>query len=84
MTPVQTPKRPKDQFARSATGFIAPGVILVAAAGTTTKPRLADAVQRIEAADSRVLGTVVTMLPTTGADKTAYGTYAYGTQRATA
>ena len=62
----------------------ATGTILVAAAGTTTKPRLADAVQRIEAADSRVLGTVVTMLPTTGADKTAYGTYAYGTQRATA
>ncbi|GAT72191.1 ATPase [Microbacterium sp. HM58-2] len=60
----------------------ATGTILVAAAGTTTKPRLADAVKRIEAADSRVLGSVVTMLPTTGADKTAYGTYAYGAQRA--
>ncbi|WP_164232957.1 polysaccharide biosynthesis tyrosine autokinase [Microbacterium hydrocarbonoxydans] len=60
----------------------ATGTILVAAAGTTTKPRLADAVTRIEAADSRVLGSVVTMLPTTGADRTAYGTYAYGAQRA--
>lgn len=58
----------------------ATGAILVAAAGSTTKPRLAEAAKRIEAADSRVLGTVVTMLPTSGADKTAYGTYAYGAQ----
>ncbi|WP_180969080.1 polysaccharide biosynthesis tyrosine autokinase [Microbacterium aurantiacum] len=59
----------------------ATGAIVVAAAGSTTKPRLAEATQRIEAADSRVLGTVVTMLPTSGADKTAYGTYAYGARR---
>ncbi|WP_407358505.1 polysaccharide biosynthesis tyrosine autokinase [Microbacterium sp. LTA6] len=62
----------------------ATGAILVAAAGSTTKPRLAEAAQRIEAADSRVLGTVVTMLPTSGADKTAYGTYAYGAHHSNA
>ncbi|MBD7958571.1 polysaccharide biosynthesis tyrosine autokinase [Microbacterium sp. Sa4CUA7] len=53
------------------------GAIVVAAAGSTTRPRLASAVQSIEAVGSQVLGTVVTMVPTAGADKTAYGTYAY-------
>ena len=56
------------------------GAIVVAAAGSTTKPRLASAVKNIEAVGSKVLGTVVTMVPTAGADKTAYGTYAYAAQ----
>ncbi|WP_298744261.1 polysaccharide biosynthesis tyrosine autokinase [uncultured Microbacterium sp.] len=56
------------------------GVLLVAAAAATTRPRLASAVQSITSVGSKVLGTVVTMLPTAGADKTAYGAYAYGTQ----
>ncbi|WP_309064548.1 polysaccharide biosynthesis tyrosine autokinase [Microbacterium sp.] len=56
----------------------ATGVVLVAAAGSTRAGDLTDAASRIEAADSRVLGTVVTMLPIRGADKTAYGTYGYG------
>ena len=54
------------------------GVILVGAAEKSTKPRLSEAVKAIEAVDSRILGTVVTMLPISGADRTAYGTYAYG------
>ncbi|MCR2823941.1 polysaccharide biosynthesis tyrosine autokinase [Microbacterium sp. zg.Y909] len=56
------------------------GAIVVAAAGSTTKPRLANAVKNVEAVGSKVLGTVVTMVPTAGADKTAYGTYAYAAQ----
>ena len=56
------------------------GAIVVAAAGSTTKPRLASAVKNVEAVGSKVLGTVVTMVPTAGADKTAYGTYAYAAQ----
>ncbi|MEJ1089353.1 polysaccharide biosynthesis tyrosine autokinase [Microbacterium sp. Mu-80] len=54
------------------------GVILVAAAEVTTTDHLAAAADRITAADGRVLGAVVTMLPVRGADKTAYGTYGYG------
>ena len=54
------------------------GVLLVAAAEATRTDDLASAVERIEAVDGKVLGTVVTMLPIRGADKTAYGTYGYG------
>lgn len=54
------------------------GVLLVAAAEATTTDNLTAAAARIEAAEGRVLGTVVTMLPIRGADKTAYGTYGYG------
>lgn len=53
------------------------GVLLVAAAGSTTRSRLTSAVKNIETAGARVAGTVVTMLPTAGADKTTYGVYAY-------
>lgn len=54
------------------------GALLVAAAGKTTVPRLAAAVESIEKVDAKVLGTIVTMLPTTGVDKSAYGEYSYG------
>ncbi|MBN8205347.1 polysaccharide biosynthesis tyrosine autokinase [Microbacterium esteraromaticum] len=54
------------------------GVILVVAADVTSGDHLAAAADRITAADGRVLGAVVTMLPIRGADKTAYGTYGYG------
>lgn len=57
---------------------LATGVLLVAAAEATTTDNLTAAAARIEAAEGRVLGTVVTMLPIRGADKTAYGTYGYG------
>jgi len=57
---------------------LATGVILVAAAEATTTDQLSAAAERIEATDSKVIGTVITMLPTRGPDKTAYGTYGYG------
>ena len=53
----------------------ADGAILVAAAGKTHSARLDDAVSSIESIGARVLGTVVTMLPTKGVDRTAYGAY---------
>jgi len=55
----------------------ATGALLVAAAGRTTVPRLTAAVASIEKVDAKVLGTVVTMLPTTGVDKSAYGAHSY-------
>ncbi len=55
------------------------GAILVAAAGKTHTSRLKNAVTSIEGIDAKVLGAVVTMLPTKGADRTSYGAYgAYG------
>lgn len=51
------------------------GAIMVAAAGKTRAPRLSDAVDSIEGIGAKVLGSVVTMLPTKGVDKTAYGVY---------
>lgn len=51
------------------------GAILVAAAGKTRGTRLADAETTIERVGAKVLGTVVTMLPTKGVDRTAYGVY---------
>lgn len=56
----------------------ADGALLVAAAGRTTVPRLTAAVESIEKIDAKVLGTIVTMLPTTGVDKSAYGEHSYG------
>ena len=53
----------------------ADGAILVAAAGKTHTPRLTDAVSSIESVGAKALGVVVTMLPTKGVDKTAYGVY---------
>ncbi|MDQ0613802.1 succinoglycan biosynthesis transport protein ExoP [Microbacterium sp. W4I4] len=61
---------------------IATGVLLVAAAGATTTDHLSAAAERIHTADSRVLGTIITMLPTRGADKTAYGRYGYSAAHA--
>lgn len=57
---------------------LAGGVILVAASGSTKKHELAGAVRALEAIGSRLLGVVVTMLPTTGPDSYSYGTYTYG------
>ncbi|WP_315107593.1 polysaccharide biosynthesis tyrosine autokinase [uncultured Microbacterium sp.] len=49
------------------------GALLVAAAGKTTVPRLTAAVESIEKVYAKVLGTIVTMLPTTGVDKSPHG-----------
>lgn len=53
------------------------GVLMVAAAGSTTRSQLQAAVANVRTGGARVVGAVVTMLPTAGADKTSYGVYAY-------
>ena len=57
---------------------LAGGAILVAASGATKKQELSGAVRALEAIGSRLLGVVVTMLPTKGPDSYSYGTYTYG------
>jgi len=51
------------------------GAILVAASGKTRTNRLSEAEATIEKVGAKVVGTVATMLPTRGADRTAYGVY---------
>lgn len=51
------------------------GAIVVTASGKTRATRLSDAEVTIEKVGAKVLGTVITMLPTKGADRTAYGVY---------
>ncbi|MDT0141486.1 polysaccharide biosynthesis tyrosine autokinase [Microbacterium sp. PRC9] len=58
------------------------GAILVAASGSTRKPQLAGAVKAIESADAKLLGVIITKLPTKGPDSTAYGQYTYGVTHA--
>jgi tyrosine-protein kinase len=54
------------------------GAILVAASGATKKQELAGAVRALESIGSRLLGVIVTMLPTKGPDSYGYGNYTYG------
>lgn len=54
------------------------GAILVTAAGKSVIPRVRDAVTNIENVGAKVLGTVVTMMPTRGPDRTLVGAYGYG------
>lgn len=54
------------------------GVIVVAASGTTKKHELAGAVRALDAIGSRLLGVIITLLPTRGPDSYGYGTYSYG------
>jgi len=58
------------------------GAILVAASGSTRKPQLASAVKAIESADAKLLGVIMTKLPTKGPDSAAYGQYTYGVTHA--
>lgn len=60
----------------------ATGAILIAAAGSSRRPQLENAVKALESVDARLLGTVVTKVPTRGADSYGYGHYAYGTAAA--
>jgi capsular exopolysaccharide synthesis family protein len=53
------------------------GVLLVAASGTTKKPQLTAAVEKLNAIGSRLFGVVVTMLPARGPDSYGYGAYSY-------
>lgn len=56
----------------------ATGAILVAASGSTRKPELADAAKALAAADARLLGVILTKIPTRGPDTYGYGAYTYG------
>lgn len=53
------------------------GVLMVAASGTTKKPQLTAAVEKLDAIGSRLFGVIVTMLPTRGPDSYSYGSYSY-------
>ena len=57
---------------------LADGAILVAASGRTKRAELAAAVRALDHIGSKLLGVVVTMLPTKGPDAYGYGTYTYG------
>lgn len=57
---------------------LAGGAILVAASGRTKKAELVGAIRALDHIGSKLLGIVVTMLPTKGPDAYGYGTYAYG------
>ncbi|RBP66971.1 capsular exopolysaccharide synthesis family protein [Brevibacterium sanguinis] len=59
-------------------GTKAAGVLLVAAAGSTEKHALDDAIRTHEGVGTSVAGIVVTMLPPTGEDVYGYGRDAYG------
>ncbi|MDQ1123337.1 polysaccharide biosynthesis tyrosine autokinase [Microbacterium trichothecenolyticum] len=56
------------------------GVLMVAASGTTKKPQLTAAVEKLEAIGSRLFGVIVTMLPSKGPDSYGYGAYSYAAQ----
>lgn len=57
---------------------LAGGAILTVASGRTKKGEIAGAVRALDHIGSKLLGVVVTMLPTKGPDAYGYGTYAYG------
>ena len=59
------------------------GAIIVAAAGRTKRAEIAGAIRALEHSGSRLLGVVVTMLPTKGPDAYGYGTYGYGDTHST-
>ncbi|ARC58225.1 Tyrosine-protein kinase YwqD [Frondihabitans sp. 762G35] len=60
------------------------GVVLVAAAKRSRRPLVKSAIARLEKIDSRLLGVIVTMLPTKGGNAYAYGAYGdyYGSDAA--
>ena len=57
------------------------GAIMVVASGRTKRNELTSAVKALEQAGSRLVGMVITMLPTKGPDSYGYGQYSYGTIR---
>lgn len=57
------------------------GAILTVASGKTRKNELAGAVRALDHVGSRLVGMVVTMLPTRGPDSYGYGQYGYGVER---
>ena len=55
------------------------GAIMVVASGRTKRNELTSAVKALERAGSRLVGMVITRLPTKGPDSYGYGQYSYGT-----
>jgi capsular exopolysaccharide synthesis family protein len=55
------------------------GVLMVVASGRTKRNELAAAVKALERVGDRLVGVIITMLPTKGPDSYGYGQYAYGT-----
>ena len=54
------------------------GVIVIVASGSTKKQAFNAAVRTLETAGTKILGLIVTMLPTKGPDSYGYGQYGYG------
>ena len=54
------------------------GAILIAAAGSSRRPQLESSAKSLAAADAKLLGVVLTKLPTRGPDSYGYGQYTYG------
>lgn len=54
------------------------GAVMVAASNQSRKPQLESARKALDSADARLLGAVLTKVPTRGADSYGYGAYAYG------
>jgi succinoglycan biosynthesis transport protein ExoP len=55
------------------------GALLAVASGRTKRNELSAAVRALERVGSRLVGVVITMLPTKGPDSYGYGQYSYGT-----
>lgn len=55
------------------------GALMVVASGRTKRNELAAAVKALERVGSRLVGVIITMLPTKGPDSYGYGQYSYGT-----
>lgn len=60
------------------------GAIMIAASGSSRKPSLENAAKVLASADARLLGAVMTKLPTSGPDSLAYGAYTYGVTHSSA
>ena len=54
------------------------GALMVTAVGEARKDALSDALGTMERIDARVLGIVMTMVPTKGSDSYGYAAYTYG------
>ncbi len=54
------------------------GALMLVASGRTKRNELAGAVRALERVGSKLVGVVVTMLPTKGSDSYGYGQYGYG------
>lgn len=58
-------------------GSMTAGLLMVVASGSTTKNALEGALRTLETAGTKVLGVIITMMPTKGPDSYGYG-YGYG------